>query len=109
MVLKNPGKTVTVKILSCECQQIEKLSDRLTELTLRDIFTPITRNPLYVAAEQSGCHPSCGIPVAILKAAEAAMGMALPKDVTIRFNAIAEASCPAEHTHPTGNRNYGDQ
>jgi len=46
---------------------------------------PVTRNPVYLAAQKSGCHPSCPIPAAVLKAAEVAMEMALPRDASIRF------------------------
>ena len=54
-------------------------------MTLKELFMPVTRNPVYIAAEQSGCHPSCPIPAAALKAVEVAMEMALPRDVSIRF------------------------
>ena len=46
---------------------------------------PVTRNPVFLSAEHAGCHPSCPIPVAILKAAEVAMEMALPREVRIKF------------------------
>ena len=52
---------------------------------------PVTRNPVYLAAQQSGCHASCPIPMAVLKAAEVAMEMALPRDVSIRFEGRALA------------------
>ena len=68
-----------------ECQQIQAFSDIVKSLTLKEVFTPATRNPVYLAAERSGCHASCPIPVAVLKAAEVAMEMALARDVSIRF------------------------
>ncbi len=46
---------------------------------------PVTRNPVYIAAQQSGCHPSCPVPGAIVKAAEVALELALPGDAIIRF------------------------
>ena len=78
-------KTVGLEISESECQQIQDFSEILSQLSLDEIFMPITRNPVYLAAEQSGCHPSCPVPVAILKAAEVAMEMALPRDASIRF------------------------
>ncbi len=95
LVRKNGRKTATVEILSCECKQIRRLSEQLSELSLKDLFLPLSRNPVYVAAEKSGCHASCGIPVAIVKAGEVAMGMALPMDVEIRFHDCTEPSHPA--------------
>jgi hypothetical protein len=54
-----------------------------------ELFKPVSRNPVYRAAEKSGCHSSCVIPAAVLKAVEVAMGMALPREVLITF-----APCP---------------
>jgi hypothetical protein len=78
-------RAVGLEISESECQQIQRFSERLSKLTLREIFAPVTRNPVYLAAEQSGCHPSCPAPAAVLKAAEVAMEMALPRDASIRF------------------------
>jgi len=77
--------TVGLEISESECQQIQQLSSLLSRLSLKEIFMPLTRNPVYLAAEQSGCHPSCPVPVAVIKAAEVAMGMALAGDAFIRF------------------------
>jgi hypothetical protein len=80
----NP-KTVDLEISESECQQIQQLSNRLSQLTLKEVFMPMTCNPVYIAAEQSGSHPSCPVPAAVLKAAEVALEMALPGDALIRF------------------------
>ena len=76
---------VSVKISESECKQIKQLCGLLNKIALRELFMPITRNPVYMAAERSGCHPSCPIPAAVLKAVEVSMEMALPRDVSIRF------------------------
>ncbi len=78
-------KAVGLEISDSECQQIQQFSELLGKLTLKEVFMPVTRNPVYLTAEQSGCHPSCPIPAAVLKAAEVAMEMALPRDAFIRF------------------------
>ena len=83
-------KTVGLEISESECQQIQDFSERLSQLSLNEIFMPITRNPVYLAAEQSGCHASCPVPAAVLKAAEVAMEMALERDATIRFEPCKE-------------------
>ena len=82
---KKDKRAVGLAISESECQQIQAFSDIVKSLTLKEVFTPATRNPVYLAAEQSGCHASCPIPVAVLKAAEVAMEMALARDVSIRF------------------------
>ncbi len=78
-------QTVTIEINGSECKQIKRLSTRLTEMSLKELFMPLSRNPVYIAAEKSGCHPSCAIPAAVIKAVEVALGMALPREVRIKF------------------------
>ena len=80
-------RTVSLEILGSDCQQIQMLAERLNKLSLKELFTPISQNPVYFAVEKSGCHLSCAIPTAIFKAAEVAMDMALPRDVCIKFEA----------------------
>ena len=82
---KLDNRTVSVEINGSECKQIQRLSTRLTEMSLKELFMPLTRNPVYMAAEKSGCHPSCAIPAAVIKAVEVALGMALPREVCIKF------------------------
>lgn len=76
---------VGVEICESECQQIQQFAEILSKLTMREIFAPLTRNPVYLAAEQSGCHPSCPVPAAVLKTAEVALEMALARDALIQF------------------------
>lgn len=78
-------RAVGLEISESECQQIQAFSDAVKSLTLKEVFTPATRNPVYLAAVQSGCHASCPVPAAVLKAAEVALEMALPRDAVIRF------------------------
>ncbi len=89
---KIDNKAVGLEISESECQQIREFSGRLRKLTLNELFIPVTRNPVYLAAERSGCHPSCPVPAAVLKTAEVAMEMALPRDVSIRFEPCQEES-----------------
>lgn len=76
---------VSIKIMDSECKQIQHLSKTIKEIRLKELFEPITQNPVYVSAQRAGCHPSCPIPMAVLKAVEVAMDMALPREVLIRF------------------------
>jgi hypothetical protein len=84
-------RTVRLKISGSECGQVKRLSGELDRMSLKELFMPLTRNPVYTAAEKSACHPSCAVPMAVLKAVEAAMGMALPSDVRIHFEAAEGA------------------
>jgi hypothetical protein len=79
------ARMVSLKISGSECKQIQRLTKRLGKISMPELFTPVSRNPVYLAAEKSGCHTSCVIPAAVLKAVEVAMGMALPREVRITF------------------------
>ena len=74
-----------VEITGSECELIHKLVESLKEVTLSDIFTPHTKNPVFKAAELAGCHLTCPVPVAVLKSAEVALELALPLDACISF------------------------
>ncbi len=82
---KLDAQTVSLEITGSECKQIQKLSEHLDKISLEELFTPISRNPVYLSAEKCGCHLPCIVPAAVLKAVEAALGMALPREVRIRF------------------------
>jgi hypothetical protein len=68
-----------------ECKHIQRLFEQVREVSLRDLFAPISKSPVFQAAQQSGCHPMCPVPIAVLKTAEVTMGMALPRDAEIKF------------------------
>ena len=74
-----------IEISGSECAMIQELSTRVTEMSMQDIFTPLTKNKVFQGAERAGCHLACPVPVAVVKAAEAALVLALPKDVRITF------------------------
>ena len=74
-----------VKIKGSQCELIQKMAENLQEGTVSVIFTPHSSNPVFKAAELAGCHLTCPVPVAVLKAAEVALELALPKDACISF------------------------
>jgi hypothetical protein len=82
---KMGSRMVALHISGSDCRQIKNLSERLARISLEDLFAPISRNPVYALAEEAGCHLSCPVPVAVIKAAEVAYGTALPRNVQIRF------------------------
>jgi hypothetical protein len=83
---KQGGDSVSITIES-ECEQICELNNTLGSIALRDIFTAAGRNPVFARAEEARCHATCPVPVAILKCAEVELGMALPRDVSMTFQA----------------------
>jgi hypothetical protein len=68
------------------CAQVSKLNENLGSLTLEDIFTAPGKNKVFDVSQQAGCHATCSVALAVLKCLEVEMGMALPRDVAIRFD-----------------------
>jgi len=90
---KIEARKVKIDIDGSECKQIQRLSELITQIGFRDIFLPLTRNPVFVSAEKAGCHLSCVIPAAVIKAAEVALGLALKRDIVIQFeDSLQEAT-----------------
>jgi hypothetical protein len=85
-------KSVTIHIKGSDCEIIQRLSNQIKTLSLRELFAPIDRNPVFISSRRAGCHPPCPVPVAILKAAEVALDMALPRDVVITFQSQSRKS-----------------
>ena len=83
-------RSVAIEITESECQQIKNMAGRLETISLQELFMPLTRNPVYRAAQESGCHASCVIPSAVLKTVEVAMGMALARPVRFSFDCDKE-------------------
>ena len=78
-------RSVRIDITESGCTLIQKLADQLPDITLQDLFMPLTKNLIFLSAEKAGCHLACPVPVAIVKASEVALGLALPKDTAICF------------------------
>ncbi len=78
-------RTIKVSISGSGCSMIQEVGNTLDEITMQDLFVPLTRSKIFKAAEKAGCHLACPVPMAIAKAAEVALELALPKDVSIRI------------------------
>ena len=89
-VRKDDARTVSIEISGSECKQIKKLAEQLKRMTMQELFMPVHKNPAFLFAQKFGCHPSCPIPVAVLKAVEVGMEMALSRQVCITFDEANE-------------------
>ena len=85
MATRKSKKIAAIKIIGSECKMIKKLGENLLEVTLFDLFKSHTNNLIFRSTEQVHCHLSCPVPIAIVKASEVVLGLALPKDVLIHF------------------------
>jgi hypothetical protein len=82
---RSEKRSARIKITGSDCTLIQKLDGRLQDISLQDLFIPLTKNPIFMAAEGAGCHLACPVPVAIVKACEVALELAVPKDAAICF------------------------
>lgn len=75
--------------IETDCDQITKAAEELTEMDmLEELKAGLGHGHVYGVL--SGCvrHVTCPVGSGILKAAEAAAGLALPKDVTIKMSKV---------------------
>jgi hypothetical protein len=76
------GQTCAVRI-ETECETIRAFAEEIVELDgFAAAFTPFAENPVYRAAGKHYKHAACPVPSAVIKAAEVACSLALPKKVT---------------------------
>jgi hypothetical protein len=83
--IKTKDDKVQITISDSQCELVQLMSEFTEELTIKDLFLPMAKNPITQWAEKARCHPSCIVPFAILKAVEVEMGMALPRRAGIEF------------------------
>ena len=95
------GMQVRVSIES-DCSRVRAIAaewaTRERGATL-DAFQELLRVPLVETtparlASEHGLHPTCPVPIAVLKAAEAAAGLALPFDCSITLTRLDEGREP---------------
>lgn len=80
------GMNVVLRIES-DCPRLQALA---AELITVDAFQEVLRNPVTQAtpvllSAKHRLHPTCVVPAGILKAIEAAAGLALPAESTVRL------------------------
>ncbi|MDR0791232.1 MAG: hypothetical protein LBE47_01695 [Methanomassiliicoccaceae archaeon] len=74
--------------IESNCPNVKKLAEAIngTDVdSINAISAAIVNNDLIVKCSEFIPHPACPIPCALVKACEVAGGMALKKEVTIRF------------------------
>jgi hypothetical protein len=77
-------QNVKLKIES-NCADIQSMADELKELdAFKENFTKIGESAVYESARRYCKHTACPVPAGIHKAIEAAAGLALPKDASIK-------------------------
>ncbi len=75
-----------VNIRDSQCEHVKRLAQKPLILKVKDIFAPVIKNKVYHLALECGCHVSCVIPLAIIKASEVVLELAVPKNVFIKVD-----------------------
>ena len=84
-VRSNDMQHATVEIES-SCPDIQALAGELSELDgYSEAFNKVGSSPVYELARKHCKHAACPVPMAIVKGVEAAIGAALPKDVSVKL------------------------
>ena len=83
------GQTVVVRIES-DCPRVQALAGDLAGLdAFQELLSlPLAQTTPALLAAKHGLHPTCPVPVAVLKAAEVAAGLALPCDCSIKLTRV---------------------
>lgn len=84
------SRRVAKLVLESQCPQIKVLGQAVAEVSLEDLFLPLSHNPIFRQAEKSGCHLACPVPVAIIKSVEVAMGLAVAQPSSITFSPLTQ-------------------
>ena len=61
--------TARVEIVGSGCAMIQEFSIKVADISMQDIFAPLTQNKIFQGAEIAGCHLACPVPLAVAKAA----------------------------------------
>lgn len=78
-------RTAGFKITESQCQMINQFTSAIDEVTIKDLFLPLTKNPVFVSAERACCHLACPVPTAVVKTCEKVLDLAVAKDVSFQF------------------------
>lgn len=72
--------------IQTDCQHIKQISEELNEIdAFTECFSKMIDSEVYRLAGKYCKHTACPVPCAMIKAVEAAAGLALPKDVEIKI------------------------
>jgi len=70
--------------IETSCGHVKKLAEAMGSINpMTEIFSGLDKSAVYAEAGKCGLHTACPVPCGIIKAIEAAAGLALPKDVAV--------------------------
>ena len=73
-------------VITSSCKMVTEMSKSLPEIAQSEIFAPHIDTEVYKCASRCKLHTTCPVPMAVLKSIEAALELALPRDVVMLFD-----------------------
>jgi hypothetical protein len=83
-VTKLPDRTLKVAIDS-ECEMVRDLGMHVEAVRAESVLARWSESEIHRHASRCIKHAACPVPMAVLKAIEVEAGLAVPRDVTVRF------------------------
>jgi len=74
--------------IKSDCKTVTAFGESLSEISKWDIFKPKAESGLFIKLSEHPLHPSCPVPVGIVKAVEVEAGLAIARDISICFEII---------------------
>jgi len=75
---------VSIK-LDTACEMVKMMEADIKDSDWKKLLRKIIESPIYLSASKRLKHTGCPVPMAIIKAIEVELGIALPKDVKMTF------------------------
>jgi hypothetical protein len=82
---KKAGKLEVSVEVESDCEAVAEMNGELQNLGWMEALGPPGKSAVWECACTHIKHPSCPVPMGILKAIEVELDLALPKDVVIHF------------------------
>ena len=73
-------------VIDSRCPMVTELGKSLVEIDEGEVFKSHIDTAVYKAASSCKLHTTCPVPMAVLKAIEAEVHLALPRDVVVMFD-----------------------
>lgn len=80
------GKRRVSVVVDSDCEAVAAMNGDLQDVGWLEALGPPGKSAVWECVAQHLKHPSCPVPIGIMKAIEAELDLALPRDVVIHFD-----------------------
>ncbi len=78
-------KTKLNIMLDTDCEMVKLMEDDIKGSNWKKLLKKISDSTVYISASKRVKHTGCPVPMAIIKAIEVELGIAVPKEVKLNF------------------------